>query len=311
MKRAVSISIGSSTRDKSVEIELFGENILIERIGTDGDLKKAAQLYRELDGVVDALGVGGATLGMMIRNKWYTMNSVKFLVEDNKKTPVVDGTGLKMTVEKQVAQAIDKEIGDKVFGPGGSLEKKVMITMALDRWGTADSFLDAGYECLFGDLMFGLGIPISLYKEPSLYTFARILLPVVSRLPFEWVYPVGEAQEVRTPKFGKQYAWASVIAGDCHYVSHYMPDDLKGKIIVTNTTTEKDREDFKKAGVKYLVTTTPVLDGRSFGTNMMEAAIVAAVGRDEPVDYANPGSYFDDMEKYVEELGFKPYLQEL
>jgi len=50
MKRAVSISIGTSKRDKSVEIELLGEKILIERIGTDGDMEKAAQLYKELDG---------------------------------------------------------------------------------------------------------------------------------------------------------------------------------------------------------------------------------------------------------------------
>jgi hypothetical protein len=36
MKRAVSVSIGSSKRDKVIEIELIGEQVLIERIGTDG-----------------------------------------------------------------------------------------------------------------------------------------------------------------------------------------------------------------------------------------------------------------------------------
>ncbi len=44
MKRAVSISIGSSMRNKRVEIELFGEMVCIERIGTDGDLGKATQM---------------------------------------------------------------------------------------------------------------------------------------------------------------------------------------------------------------------------------------------------------------------------
>jgi hypothetical protein len=29
-----------------------------------------------------------------------------------------------------------------------------------------------------------------------------------------------------------------VIAGDCHYITRYMPDDLEGKVIVTNTTTQ-------------------------------------------------------------------------
>ncbi|MGD8553884.1 MAG: hypothetical protein PVJ32_00470, partial [Anaerolineales bacterium] len=73
MKRAVSISIGSSRRDKAVEIDLLGERVLIERIGTDGDMEKAARLYQELDGKVDAFGVGGADLGLMVDKKWYTL----------------------------------------------------------------------------------------------------------------------------------------------------------------------------------------------------------------------------------------------
>ncbi len=50
MKRAVSVSIGSSKRDKAVEVNLLGEKISIERIGTDGDMEAAALKYQELDG---------------------------------------------------------------------------------------------------------------------------------------------------------------------------------------------------------------------------------------------------------------------
>jgi hypothetical protein len=81
MKRAVSISIGSSKRNKAVEIELLGEQIRLERIGTDGDMQKAAELYRELDGKVDAFGVGGADLGMMVDSRWYKLHSVQSLTQ--------------------------------------------------------------------------------------------------------------------------------------------------------------------------------------------------------------------------------------
>ena len=57
------------------------------------------------------------------------------------------------------------------------------------------------------------------------------------------------------------------------------------ELVVTNTTTPQDVELFRKCGVKYLVTTTPVLEGRSFGTNMMEAALIAVLRElegDEP-----------------------------
>lgn len=96
MKRAVSISIGSSKRDKKVEIRLFGEKVSLERIGTDGDMEAAAQLYRELDGKVDAFGVGGADLGLLIDDHWYPLYSVASLVRFVKTTPVVDGHGLNL-----------------------------------------------------------------------------------------------------------------------------------------------------------------------------------------------------------------------
>jgi len=129
-------------------------------------------------------------------------------------------------------------------------------------------------------------------------------MPIAGRLPFEWIYPTGEKQEKRTPKWGKYYAWATVITGDCHYIKRYMPDNMEGKVIVTNTTTPEDVELFKKHGVKYLVTTTPVMDGRSFGTNMMEAALVAISGKNRPLSW-------DEYSELLNELEFKPQLQEL
>src|SRR4030042_1427200 len=95
MKRAVSISIGSSKRDKAVTIKLLGEEVSIERIGTDGDMEAASLKYRELDGKVDAFGVGGADLGLRVDDKWYRLYSVEKMVRFIKETPVVDGTGLK------------------------------------------------------------------------------------------------------------------------------------------------------------------------------------------------------------------------
>lgn len=300
MKRAVSISIGSSKRNKAVEVTLLGEKISIERIGTDGDMEAAALKFKELDGTVDAFGVGGADLGAIVDGKWYTLHSVTPMVRFVKKTPLVDGGGLKNTLENKAPAFVDKKIGDYINSHG----RKVLVTLGVDRWGLSQAFSDAGDETIFGDLMFGLDIPIALHKVSQLKIIAALLMPIASRLPFEWIYPTGEKQEKRTPKWGKYYAWATVIAGDCHYIKRYMPDDLQGKVIVTNTTTPDDVAEFKKAGVKYLITTTPVLDGRSFGTNMMEAALVAVAGKGRPLTWP-------ELTEMLNKLGFEPQLQEL
>ncbi len=103
MKRAVSISIGSSRRNKAVEITLLGQPVRIERIGTDGDMEAAALKFKELDGVVDAFGVGDADLGVLVEDKWYPLYSVQPMIRYVQKTPVVDGTGCKITLERQAA----------------------------------------------------------------------------------------------------------------------------------------------------------------------------------------------------------------
>jgi hypothetical protein len=305
MKRAVSISLGSSTRNKIVEINLLGETIQMERVGTDGDMEKATALYTELDGKVDAFGVGGALLGLMFNDKWTPMHSVLSLIKNVHQTPVVDGTGLKMTLEKRITSVINNELSGYVK------EKRAFVAVALDRWGTAQAFLDDGYECVFGDVMFALGLGVPIRSQKALGRLANALVPVFSRLPFSLVYPTGEKQSQRQPRFNNFFEWATVVSGDCHYLWRYMPAKLPGRVIVTNTTTTADQEFFRSAGIKYLITTTPIFDGRSFGTNMIEAAIIAALGRKEPVDYGQLGDYFELMEKVIDQIPLRPQVKEL
>ena len=302
MKHAVSISIGSSKRNKAVEVNLLGETVRIERIGTDGDMEAAALKYKELDGKVDAFGVGGADLEALVDGKVYPFYSVRPMVRYVEKTPLVDGGGLKNTLENKAVSFLDAKIGDYIKQHGG---RKVLVPVGVDRWGLSKSFSESGYETVFGDMMFGLDIPIPVRSLSALRTVAALLMPIAGRLPFEMLYPTGEKQEKHVPKFQKYYHWATVIAGDCHYVKRHMPlDGMQGKVVVTNTTTPDDVEFFRKVGIKYLLTTTPVLEGRSFGTNMMEAALVAVSGKNRPLSW-------DELGEMITKLGFEPQLQEL
>ena len=298
MKHAVSVSIGSSRRDKRVEIRLMDEPIIIERIGTDGDMEKAANLYRELDGKVDAFGVGGADLGLQIEGKWYPLHSVTPMIRYIRKTPVVDGVGLKSTLENRTAKFIENHIGNEIQ------TRKVLFTAGADRWGMSIGFANENYDCVFGDLMFGLGLPIPIRSISALKRVAALIMPIVGRMPFSMLYPTGDKQDLIVPRHQKWYGWAKVLAGDCHFIKGSMPDNLAEKIVVTNTTTPEDVNLFKDRGVRYLVTTTPILEGRSFGTNMMEAALVAIANKGRKLNT-------DELNSLIDQIGFEPNIKEL
>jgi hypothetical protein len=298
MKRVVSISLGSSKRDKKVEVEILGEKFILERIGTDGNKEKMINLFKELDGKVDAFGLGGADLYISVGKKRTTLKSIDNLVKEVKLTPVCDGQYLKDTLEKNgVIFMRDKGLIDK--------NTKVMVISGVSRYGQVEGFLEVGCKILFGDLMFSLNLPIPIYNHKTFLLLASIIVPIARNFPYEWLYPTGKSQEEIIPKYEKYYKWADVIAGDFLYIKKHMPDDLSGKIIYTNTTTLEDRKLLKDRGVKYLVTTTPEFDGRTFGTNVMEALICAYIGK-KPNEIKET-EYYDLMER----LNIKPNIIEL
>ena len=297
-KKAVSVSLGSAARDKQVELELLGQRVVMERLGTNGDAQRAATLFTALDGRVDALGVGGIDLWVEMAGKRYPLHAAQKMVRGVSQTPVVDGTGLKNTLERHVVEQLVSTLGDKYAGG------RVLLTAAVDRYGMTLSFFEAGYEVVCADLMFSLGIPIPIHSLDNLKRLGRLALPVVGRFPISFIYPTGEKQEAIVPRYQRWYEWADVIAGDCHYIKRHMPDDLQGKVIVTNTTTDGDMEAFRKRGVRYVMTTTPRIDGRSFGTNMLEAALTAASGKKRALT-------IDELESILTQMSIQPSVHHL
>jgi len=297
MKKVVSISLGSSERNHKVETEIFGEKVHIERIGTDGNLARALSLLRELDGTVDAFGIGGTDLYIYVGKKRYALRDGKKMVSAVKKTPIVDGSGLKNTLERRVVDYLQKESIVSFEG------KKVLMVCAADRFGMAEEMIKHHANLTIGDLMFGLGIPIPLYSLETMDKLARIAAPAVTFLPIKLLYPSGNKKTKKpSRKVAKYYYEAEIIAGDFHYIKRHIPENLKGKIIITNTVTPKDVEMLRDRGVAKLITTTPEFNGRSFGTNVMEALMVAFL--EKPQEEITP----QDYSRMIDKMGFKPRI---
>ncbi len=105
-------------------------------------------------------------------------------------------------------------------------------------------------------------------------------------------------------KYQRYYQDADLIAGDFLFMHKYLPRDLTGKTVITNTTTAGNIELLQGRGVNMVITTTPSYDGRSFGTNMMEAALTAYAGRGRTLSD-------DELNVLIDELELRPSVHTL
>lgn len=298
MKRAVSVSLGSPSRDKKVIINLGGQSISLERIGTGGDAKKARQLYNELDGQVDALSVGGVDLYVRVGERDYPVRAALKLVSGVKQTPVVDGRMLKYALERRVFELAVPDLG------GMPHFHRALVPLGVDRIGLIRAASAVADRVDIGDLYFMLGVPIMVTGLESFIRLARRLMPIMGYLPMSMLYPPGSREEEHTPKGEKYWNAADLIAGDMHYIAKYAPADLSGKLVVTNTTTDENLETLRSRGVKTVVTTSPRYDGRSFGINAMEAALTAYAGLGRQLTV-------DELDELIDKLVLRPSVVRL
>lgn len=285
MKKILSVSLGSTTRDHSTEAEFMGQHFWLSRQGTDGNLDRCLQMYRDYDGKVDAFGIGGSEFYLWVNGRRYYFREAKQFRKAIKISKVGDGNGIKHLLAPLAIEAL-QEHGYELHG------KKALKTTAVDRYGLAKALVDAGCDVTFGDFMFALDLPIPIRSIRTVHIVAVLLLPIMTQLPFRWLYPLGAEQEKEpSKKYSHFYEEADIIAGDFLQVWSNLPDDLSGKIIITNTTTEKNVEELQKRNLEVLVTNTPRLEGRSFGTNVIEAMCRCLI--DKPDDRITEADFKD------------------
>lgn len=298
-KKVVSVSLGSSTRNHRAELELLGTRLLVERIGTDGNVRRAIELLKTYDGQVDVLSLGGVNVYLKAGAKRFVLRDGLRLAAAVKHTPVVDGFGIKDTWERNMIGYLTNTLGWPQPG------QTALVCSALDRWGLAEALAAAGCRLIIGDAIFSLGVAVPFYSLATFSLVAGAVLPLFRHVPISILYPTGKRQHNIRPKFSVFYQRAEILAGDFHFLHRYLPARLDGKTVISSTLTPVDREDLRCRGVRWLVTIAPAINGRSFGANVWEAICVALLGK--PLTEIKPEMY----PPLLEQAGIKPEVTRL
>jgi hypothetical protein len=220
----------------------------------------------------------------------YPIHAALKLVRDVHQTPLVDGRVLKRTMERRVFELAAPALG------GIPHFSQAFVPFGTDRIGLIQAVAEVADRVVIGDLMFVFGLPLPVRGLDRFRTLARILLPVVGYLPLSMLLPPGATGEKHDPKFSRYWAEADLIVGDMHYIHKYAPADLAGKVVITNTTTDENMQELKERRVMKVVTMTPRYEGRSFGTNVMEAVLTAYAGQVRPLSEAELGAIVEELE---------------
>lgn len=290
MLHVVSVSLGSARRNGRAEIRLGGERLLLERIGLDGDWRRAARFLRELDGRVAAVGLGGVNDAYRLGDRAYRLPLAARLRRCLRRTPCADGTAWKRWAEPLF---VERLAAAGVLPAGGP----AVVTSVLDRWWLAEELADRGFHVRAGDAWFALGMP----WLPGLAAFrkaAAMTLPFLRFLPLSWLYPDGDAlprsgNDPVTPgscrlRAGRATRWAlgrslsrpaaAVLwAGDVRLLLRRLSSLRRGDLVLAAHAAAEEKALLRARGAE-VVALNPVVDGFAPAANLWEAAVLAVAG---------------------------------
>ena len=286
-KEIVSVSLGPASRDYEFSTRMFDQDIHVRRLGTDGDVDRARELVASLDGKVDAIGLGGMDVYFRVGHRTHVHQQIAEVASAASTTPVVDGVHLKNTLERWAIGQVARQ------QPGIFSHKRVFVVSGVDRYGMAQVLNSYTHRIYFGDPIFHLNLPFALSSFKQLERYADLVLPALCRAPYGKLCPVGREQDLRTPRGTRHFDQADIIAGDYVYIRRFAPDNLRRKIIITNTLSAADVEDLRQRGAESLITITPPLDDEHpfVGTNVIEAIFVSSM--DLPLDQITEDDYLN------------------
>lgn len=307
-RRIALLSLGTSQRNQTFETIVLGQRFVLERIGTDGDRNRLLSLIQELDGQVAAIGLEDIDAFYLAGNRVYTHRDAIRFVEAARKTPVVDGFGLKHTLERWAVTFVHNSAPDLLDG------KRAFVLNGVDRYGIAQVLQEFTRQVVYGDLLFTTKLDLPLRSLKALETYTRLMFPLVCNLPLDLLHPTGSRSATRRPRHARWFSWADIIVGDFSQIRRYAPSDLSGKTILTNTLSVEEEADLKARGAMMVVTTTPDMGGYSLGTHALEAIFVALLQDQGYIWDPRKAARRDFRDEYLNlilESGIEPRMLEL
>ncbi len=279
MKQIVSISLGATKNDYEFETEFLGQNFNIKRLGTDGDLEKAAEMLLQWDKKADAIGIGGVR-PYGIGPRYLKKKNIDKLARlgTQIETPVTIGNELREVSFEWCLRFIQYKFGNYFDNA------KVLFLSGMDHFRIVNVMSEFTDNMTFADPIFENGIAKFIGSKKDLQNYARGVHEILQWIPSKRlsssIVPLKSWNDYIVKKAMQK---ANVIVVPhfhfYDYLEHATLEELGGKTIITPTAYDDRIEFLKERGVNVVIDTTPKILERVVAPNVLEALIIAALGR--------------------------------
>ncbi len=295
MKKVVTVTLGASKHDFTLDTAFLGERYTVQRIGTDGDHRKAWELLRRQQAHADAIGVGETADHYQVGLRTIVNPDTEKLTKVVTRVPVTTGTTLRRLLQVNAVRHVQKELGS-FFN-----NNHVLFLSGMRNYEIARALAEYTDNLSFADPVFQTGAPLLLGSLTQLETYARGNELVAGRKPLRVLEKA--LPRLKNLRVASAMGKAHVVVGTYNEIKAIgSVDNLEGKTLITSAVFDEQLAFYRRCKVNLVIDVSPKLFDQVVGVATLEAMVLAHLGR-------NANELADDeFEEIIGELELKPQL---
>jgi predicted amino acid dehydrogenase len=295
MKKVVTVSLGTSQQDFTFHTNFLGHAFEVQRLGADNDMGKAWELMRRQQASADAIGLGEVGDHYHVGQDTRINKETQRLLNVVTRVPATTGATLRRLLQVRAVRHVQNELGHYFNN------NLVLFMSGMRNYDMAAALSDYTPNLKFADALAQTGTPAMLTSLMQLELYAKGSDWALSGRPGEMLEAA--LGNFKRSRIATEVGKAHVIVGTFHELKEVGTSrNLAGKTIITSAVDDTRMAFFKQCKVNLVVDVSPQLFDRVVGTNVIEAMILAALGK--PPESVSD----DDLLEIIDELDIKPRL---
>ncbi|WP_097459252.1 dehydrogenase [Mangrovitalea sediminis] len=280
MKTVISISLGDADQDYDFNTRFLDEDFRIVRMGCNGDLKRAEALIQEWEPMADAIGLAQMPEHYQIGQRSVVQPDTWRLEKSVTRIPVTTGKTLRGILQEWAVRHAQNQM------KGCFDNARILFFSGQTHYRLARVMAEFSDNLLFADALRQTGLPNMLTSINALEWYTAAGTPLSaggglsllgSTLALSRKLPLNETW--RHHWLQQAVRDANVVVASYEELAPFSLEELAGKILITSTISPERLEQLRDKGVNMVIDTTPQLFERAVGVNVIEAMIMAAVGK--------------------------------